>query len=80
MDADEPDAFSRHIAYRLAHGHASRAMDRDRIGPNAPGRDPRMQLERLTAWVVAEMGGDHRMAEAVEAGVRDALEGRRPRW
>lgn len=80
MDTDEPDAFARAITYRIAYGHASRAMDRDRIGPNAPGRDPRLQLDRLTAWVLAEVGGDHRASEAVAQGVRDAIEGRRPRW
>jgi hypothetical protein len=80
MDTEDGNAFSRNIAYRLAFGHASRALERDRIGPNAPGRDPRMQLDRLTAWVVAEMGGDREMGEAIAEGVKDAVEGRRPRW
>jgi hypothetical protein len=64
---DDAGAFSRNLAYRIAYGHAARALERDRIGPNAPGRDPRMQLDRLTSWVVAE-------------GVKDAVGQRRPRW
>src|SRR3954453_14585529 len=80
MDTDEPDAFSRNLAYRIAYGHAWRALERDRIGPNAPGRDPRMQLDALTRWVVAEMGDAGReMGESVAEGVKDAVERRRPR-
>jgi hypothetical protein len=30
--------------------------------------------------VMAEMGGDREMGEAIAEGVRDAAEGRRPRW
>jgi hypothetical protein len=81
MDTDDdPSAFSRNLAYRIAYGLASRRIERDRIGPNAPGRDLGLQLDRLVAWTLAEMGGDHELAEAVAEGVRDALKRRRPRW
>lgn len=77
---DDASAWSRNLTYRIAFGLASRRMERDRIGPNAPGRDLGLQLDRLTAWVAVEMGGDHEMCEAVAEGVQDALEKRQPRW
>jgi hypothetical protein len=59
------DDFTRNLTCPIAYGHAARALERDRIGPNSPGRDPRMQLGRLTEWVTAEMGGDREMGEAI---------------
>src|SRR4051812_18857305 len=76
---NDEGAFAWCICYRLAFGHAWRALERDRIGPNAPGRDPRMQLDALTRWVAAEMG-DREASEAVAEGVKDAVERRQPRW
>jgi hypothetical protein len=75
----EPDEFARALVYRCAYGLAARRLERDRIGPNAPGPALGLLLDRLTAWVVREMG-DHWAREAIAEGVADAVEGRRPRW
>jgi hypothetical protein len=62
----------------IAYGHARRAIERERIGPNAPGRDPREMLRRMIEQVGREC--EHRDMEAIEEGVKDAVEGRQPRW
>jgi len=76
MDVDN---FALDVRYRVAYSLAARRLERDRIGPNAPGRDPGLQLGLLTAEVVREMG-DHWGREAIADGVADASAGRRPRW
>jgi hypothetical protein len=35
------------LAYRIAYGHAARDVERARVGPNAPGRDPARRLAAL---------------------------------
>lgn len=52
--------------------------DRQRYGANMPGRDPAGQLARLIDQVAKDYG--HQDREALEEGVKDAMEGRQPRW
>lgn len=67
------------LTYRIAWGHARRALERDTLGPNDPGRDARGLLRRLGAHVLTVMrGADQRHAEAIQEGILAALEGRRP--
>ncbi len=83
MEDDDPAAFTRAILYREAYGLASNLIERQRVGPNAPGRDPATLMARLSADVARELGTTDAGREAREViadGVADALEGRRPRW
>jgi hypothetical protein len=40
MGTDDGGVHSRNLAYRIAHGLAARVLERDRIGPDAPGVAP----------------------------------------
>jgi len=83
MEDDDPAAFTLAILYREAYGLASNLMERQRVGPNAPGRDPATLVARLSVDVAREMGrtdAGREAREAIAEGVADAREGLRPRW
>jgi phenylpyruvate tautomerase PptA (4-oxalocrotonate tautomerase family) len=71
------DQDHENLRYRIAYGHACRILEREMMGPNAPGRDPAEQLRRLLDRVTREMSETARLSrEAIAEGVADALEGR----
>jgi hypothetical protein len=70
------------LTYRSGCDLAADARDRESFGPNITGPDPVKLLARLFVQVDTELGttdptGQKR--EALEEGVRDAGENRRPR-
>ena len=84
MDTEAADSFysPEELWYASAYSAAALILERAKIGPNAPGRDRAKELDRLRMQVRAEVKvtGDPQIAEAVEAGITVAIEGRKPRY
>lgn len=84
MDADNAHAWGLNLTYRRAYGLAHSEVERSYYSlDQVHGKDPARELARLVERIARELGRAEASAEVREAiadGVRDAVEGRRPRW
>ena len=80
MDADDALAWGLNLVYRSAYGLAWREVEsRDQVHV----RDPAKGLATLIGRITHDLGKTDAGREALEAiaeGVKDAVEGRQPRW
>jgi hypothetical protein len=83
-DADDEHGFGMNLVYRGAYGLAWREVERSRYSRDqVHGKDPAAELARMGERVTRELGKTDARREALEAiaeGVKDAVEGRQPRW
>jgi hypothetical protein len=78
LDSTDPMSC---IRYRIAYGEADRLIEMARYD-HAWGRDFAARVENQGEKILAEVlrrMGDHDV-DVVKEGVKDALEGRRPKW
>jgi hypothetical protein len=83
-DGDDEHGFGLNLVYRGAYGLAWREVERSRYSRDQVyGKDPAAELARMVERVTHELGKLDAGREAMEAiaeGVKDAVEGRQPRW
>ena len=80
---DQDGEFMTGLAYRHGYALGRDARDKELYGVNLTGPDSAKLLARLLAQVQDELGTTDptgQKQEAIEEGIRDAVEGRRPAW
>ena len=84
MDADDAHAWGLDLVYRGAYGLAWREVELSRYSRDQVHvRDPAKGIATLIERITHDLGKTDAGREALEAiaeGVKDAVEGRQPRW